>query len=94
LLRTVSLSDELVAALEEDYRTAPVGEADRLMLEYVAQVTTDPVGITPDHHRRLRAAGFDELAVVQMTLIAGWFAYFNRVADALGVSRGRVEDLP
>jgi alkylhydroperoxidase family enzyme len=35
----------------------------------------------------LRAAGFDDKAILQITLIAAWFNYINRVADALGVGR-------
>ena len=36
----------------------------------------------------LHAAGFDDKAILQITLIASWFNYINRVADALGVGRG------
>jgi alkylhydroperoxidase family enzyme len=39
-------------------------------------------------HERLRAAGFDDRGILQITLIASWFNYINRVADALGVGRG------
>ena len=57
------------------------------MLDYVAQITRDATRITPEHHRKLRAAGFDDKGVLQITLIASWFNYINRVADALGVGR-------
>ena len=57
------------------------------MLDYVAQITRDATRITPDHHARLRGAGFDDKAILQITLIASWFNYINRVADALGVGR-------
>ena len=57
------------------------------MLDYVAQLTRDATRITPDHHERLRAAGFDQTAVLQITLIASWFNYINRVADAFGLGR-------
>ena len=57
------------------------------MLDYVAQLTRDATRITPEHHARLRDAGFDDKAVLQITLIASWFNYINRVADALGVGR-------
>ncbi len=57
------------------------------MLDYVAQVTRDATRITPDDHERLRGAGFDDRAILQITLIASWFNYINRVADALGVGR-------
>jgi alkylhydroperoxidase family enzyme len=77
----------LVRALEEDYASAPVTDAERTMLDYVAQLTRDATRISPADHERLRAAGFDDRARLQITLIASWFNYINRVADALGVGR-------
>ncbi|HVF54618.1 MAG TPA: hypothetical protein VM934_00630 [Pyrinomonadaceae bacterium] len=74
-------------ALQEDYRTAPISEQDRSMLDYVAQITRDATRISPKDHETLRAAGFDDKAILQITLIASWFNYINRVADALGVGR-------
>ena len=74
-------------ALEEDYTSAPVAGEERAMLDYVAKLTRDATRIGPDDHARLRAAGFDDRAVLQITLIASWFNYINRVADALGVGR-------
>ena len=77
----------MVQALEEDYRTAPISEQDRVMLDYVVQVTKDATRISPADHERLRAVGFDDRGILQITLIASWFNYINRVADALGVGR-------
>jgi len=57
------------------------------MLDFVAQLTRDATRITPDDHARLREVGFDDKAILQITLIASWFNYINRVADALGVGR-------
>ena len=57
------------------------------MLDYVVQLTRDATRITPAYHERLRAIGFDDQAILQITLIASWFNYINRVADALGVGR-------
>ena len=87
----MTLDDALVAALRADYTTAPITDAERVMLDYVVQLTKDAVKITPDHHERLRAAGYDDRAILQITLIAAWFNYINRVADALGVGRGNSE---
>ncbi|HEV2707666.1 MAG TPA: hypothetical protein VGV59_17240 [Pyrinomonadaceae bacterium] len=84
----MTLDEELVRAIREDYQTAPLSDADRAMLDYVAQLTTDATRVTREHHARLRAAGFDDRAILQITLIASWFNYINRVADALGVGRG------
>ena len=76
-----------MAALEHDYATAPITAADRVMLDYVVQLTRDATQIGPTHHACLRTAGFDDRAILQITLIAAWFNYINRVADALGVGR-------
>ena len=76
-----------MAALRQDFRTAPISGADRTMLEYADQLTRDATRITPEFHARLQAAGFDDRAILQITLIAAWFNYINRVADALGVGR-------
>jgi uncharacterized peroxidase-related enzyme len=82
------LDQELVAALEDDYRKAPVSEQEKVMLDYVVQVTRDATRISPADHERLRSVGFDDQGILQITLIASWFNYINRVADALGVGRG------
>lgn len=78
----------MVAQLKRDWRGAPgLTEAEHVMLEYVEQLTRDAVKIHPGYHERLRAAGFDDRGILQITLIASWFNYINRVADALGIGR-------
>jgi uncharacterized peroxidase-related enzyme len=81
------LDDNLIAALRADYKTAPITDAERVMCDYVVQLTKDATKIYPAHHEKLHAVGFDDRAILQITLIASWFNYINRVADALGVGR-------
>lgn len=57
------------------------------MLDFVVQLTKDATRITREDHVRLRSVGFDDQGILQITLIASWFNYINRVADALGVGR-------
>jgi alkylhydroperoxidase family enzyme len=57
------------------------------MLEFVEQFTRDSTVLGPEDLEKLRAAGFDDTAILQICTIAGWFNYSNRVADALGVGR-------
>jgi uncharacterized peroxidase-related enzyme len=90
----VTLDPEFVAALRRDYKAAPISEQDRVMLDYVVQLTKDATRIGPEFHDRLRAAGFDDRGILQITLIASWFNYINRVADALGVGRERTPSVP
>lgn len=88
----VTLDESLIASLREDYTQAPLSEQDRAMLDYVVQLTKDATRLTPEHHDKLRDVGFNEQAILQITLIAAWFNYINRVADALGVGRGTRDD--
>jgi alkylhydroperoxidase family enzyme len=57
------------------------------MLDYAVQLTKDATRISREDHDHLRAVGFDDKGILQITLIASWFNYINRVADALGVGR-------
>jgi uncharacterized peroxidase-related enzyme len=73
--------------LKEDYTKAPITDQERVMVDYVVKLTKDATKVSPQDHERLRDAGFDDRAILQVTLIAAWFSYINRVADALGVGR-------
>ena len=74
-------------ALERDYTTAPITPQERVMLDYVVKLTRDATKVWKDDIERLRDVGFDDRGILQITLIASWFNYINRVADALGVGR-------
>jgi uncharacterized peroxidase-related enzyme len=83
----VTLDDDLIAALRENYRTAPITEQERVMVDFVVKLTKDATKCSPADHEALREVGFDDRGILQITLIAAWFNYINRVADALGVGR-------
>ena len=57
------------------------------MLDFAVKLTTAPYKMMPEDVGRLREVGFDDTGVLQITLIASWFNYINRVADALGVGK-------
>lgn len=83
----MTLDKSLVEALEKDYTTAPITPQERVMLDYVVKLTKDATKVWKDDIERLRSVGFDDRGILQITLIASWFNYINRVADALGVGR-------
>lgn len=62
------------------------------MLDYVVKLTKDATRCSLEDHAHLRKVGFDDHGILQITLIAAWFNYINRVADALGVGRDRNTD--
>jgi uncharacterized peroxidase-related enzyme len=81
------LDDGLVESLKFDYEKALLNEQDRAMLDFAIQLTRDATQITKKDHERLHTVGFDDQGILQITLIASWFNYINRVADGLGVGR-------
>jgi alkylhydroperoxidase family enzyme len=57
------------------------------MLVFAVKISRDATEVQPQDHETLRNVGFDDVGILQITLIASWFNYINRVADALGVGR-------
>ena len=57
------------------------------MLDFAVRLTENPSSCAPQDVEALRRVGFDDQGILQITLIAAWFNYINRVADALGVGR-------
>ena len=58
------------------------------MVDYAVAMTQAAWKMSFADVERLRAVGFDDRAILQITLIAAFFNYINRVADALGVGKG------
>ena len=79
--------DALVEAMKADWRSASISARDRAMLEYAETITKDATKVSAATLDGLRAHGFDDTAILQITAIASWFNYINRMADALGVGR-------
>ena len=76
-----------MAQLRRDYKTASISPEERAMLDYAVLITRDATQSSPETMNDLRNAGFSDQAILQITLIAAFFNYINRVADALGVGR-------
>ncbi len=73
--------------LRGEWRTAPMSDRERAMLAYAVEITEDATRVSPATLDGLRAHGFDDTGILQITIIASWFNYVNRIADALGVGR-------
>ena len=73
--------------MRRDYRQANLSEQDRTRLDFVVRLTRAAYKLTAEDLQKLRAVGFDDVGILQITLIASWFNYINRVADALGVGK-------
>lgn len=77
--------DELVVRLIEDWRAAPINDADRAMLDYAEKLTIRPWDMVEEDVVALRAAGFSDAAILDINQVTGYYAFVNRLADGLGV---------
>ena len=78
--------EELVEALQTDYRQAKLSPADRAMLDYAYKLTLTPWKMVDADVQILRDHGFTDRAIHDINQITAYYAYVNRVADGLGVS--------
>jgi alkylhydroperoxidase family enzyme len=63
-----------------------LSDAERALLEYVTRVTEAAYRTTPQDVQVLRDHGWTEPQIAEAVYITAMFAFFNRVADAFGVS--------
>jgi len=71
--------------VRDDYRSAPLSAADRLILDFAVKLTRTPRAMRRDDVDALRAAGLSDEAVHDVVQIAALFNYYNRLADGLGI---------
>ena len=85
-LRRATGDEALVASIEKSDLSS-LSPADQLMCQHAEKITRDATSVQKSDIQALRDAGFDDQGILQITLIASWFNYINRVADSLGVAR-------
>jgi uncharacterized peroxidase-related enzyme len=74
-----------VAAIKSDYTQADLTPADRAMLDFVAKLTLTPGKMAEQDLEPLRDQGFDDSAIHDIVQVTALFAYYNRLADGLGI---------
>ena len=76
----------MAAIAEGELDRAGLTPAERLLLDYVKKVTEAAPRTTPEDVQQLREAGWTEPQIAEAVYITAMFAFFNRVADAFGIS--------
>ena len=74
------------AIAEGKLEDAELTPAERVLLEYVARVTEAAYRTTAEDVQILRDRGWSEPQIAEAVYITAMFAFFNRVADAFGIS--------
>jgi uncharacterized peroxidase-related enzyme len=84
-LRKLTKDDELVEALQNDYKQAKLEAKDKVMLEYAVKLTREPNQITKDDIEALKKEDFGDRDILDINQITSLFNYINRMALGLGV---------
>ena len=85
-LRRLLGDDELLARVEDDWRTAGLDGRREAMLAYAEKLTLTPGEMGVVDVDALRAAGFTDRDVLDIAEVVAYYAYVNRIADGLGVA--------
>ncbi|MCY4494941.1 MAG: peroxidase-related enzyme [Acidimicrobiaceae bacterium] len=84
-LRRLIKDDELVAAVEHDWRTAPLSPKRSAMLDFAVKLTETPAATSDTDVDALRQAGFNDRDILDIVEVVAYYAYANRIADGLGL---------
>ena len=68
-----------------DYTRAELEPPLRALLDYCVDVTRDPRSGSAAGVERLRKAGWSDEAIHDALQVTGFFNYYDRLADGLGV---------
>ncbi len=84
-LRGLLNAGDLADRVAEDFEKAGLDGRRLAMLRYAAKLTRTPGEMTRKDIDRLRAANFSDEDVLALVEVTGYYAYANRIVDALGV---------
>jgi alkylhydroperoxidase family enzyme len=77
---------DLVAAVLEDFRTAPITEPERALFALIAKVVEDSTSVTAADLEAARKAGWTDEALYDAITVCALFQFYNTWIDATGVS--------
>ena len=80
---------EKVAAVLNDYRTAPISEAEKALFKFIEKVNRQSNTIGRADIAEVKAAGWPEEAIYDAISVCALFNFYNRWIDATGV-----QDMP
>lgn len=80
-------TDVVAEALRRgDLAAAPVSDAERVLLGFVRLLTEHAYRTTDADVEELRTSGWTDAQIAEAVYITSLFAFFNRVADAFGLT--------
>lgn len=81
----MSGDDVLADRVKDDYTTANLDEKTRALMDFAVRMTRDPHGVKRQGIDALREKGWTDEEILTATHIIGFFNYYTRMVEALGV---------
>lgn len=75
----------VVDAVVRDFRSAPIEDAQKLLLAYLEKLTLAPANATAEDVDRLREAGWSDEAIYDAVTVCAMFNFYNRWIEGSGV---------
>jgi alkylhydroperoxidase family enzyme len=79
----------LVAAVLNDYRSAPISEPEKALFKFLEKVNRQSNSIRLEDVDEVRRAGWQDAAIYDAISVCALFNFYNRWCDATGV-----QDMP
>ena len=78
--------DEKLAHFIADYKTVELNYADQILCEYALELTLRPQNFKDSTWAdKLKLQGHNDRAILDATLVIGYFNFVNRIVQSLGV---------
>ncbi len=84
-LHKLTKNRSLIDAMKADFHKVDIGEKDICMLEYAEKITLSPQDMKKEDVDKLRQVGFKESDILDIAMVASYFAFVTRIALGLGV---------
>ena len=84
-LREITGDPILAEAVALNYRAADLSPRHRAILDFAVKLTENPAAMDEPDRETLRAAGCDDLTILEVAEVAGFFNMSNRIASATGM---------
>jgi alkylhydroperoxidase family enzyme len=85
-------NDTVVAAVLDNWRTAPVSEKMRSTLGFLEKLTTAPATVEAGDLEPMRLAGVSDKAIEEAIYVCFLFSVMDRLADAFGFELHSAQD--
>lgn len=82
-LRQLTGDPALAETLAQNWRVAPVSARQRAMLGFAVKLTNDPAAMGEEDRAALRAAGFSDRDIWDISAVAAFYNMSNRLAAAV-----------